>query len=134
MTRLLRHLGPAALLCLPLAAAAETPMTADAFEAHTAGRTLTFEADGIPYGIERYMAGRRVLWSFLDGQCAMGRWYPDGAAICFVYDTAPEEPQCWLVYLEDGRLRTVLTRDPEGPPLYQARDATEEMICENFGT
>jgi hypothetical protein len=116
------------------AASAETLLTAEEFEAHVAGRTLTFEVNGQAYGIERYMADRRVLWSVFENHCAIGHWYPEGEAICFLYDTAPDDPQCWYVYLDGDRLKTVLTDDPFGQALYEARDSTEEMICPNFGS
>jgi len=131
---MMRRLLSLALILSATAPAADTPMTAEEFEARVEGRTLTFEADGQPYGIERYMADRRVLWSVFDDHCAIGSWYPDGEAICFVYDTAPDDPQCWFVYLEDDRLRTVLVDDPFGTPLYEARESAEEMICPNFGS
>jgi hypothetical protein len=70
--------------------AAETPLTAEEFEAYVTGRTLTYSAGGIPFGIEEYRKGRRVLWSYLDGQCEEGKWYAAGEMICFVYDAYPE--------------------------------------------
>ncbi|WP_143535583.1 hypothetical protein [Roseisalinus antarcticus] len=117
-----------------LSAQAETPLDAEAFDAITQGRTLTFLVDGAPYGIERYMADRRVLWSFLDGQCALGEWYPQDDSICFLYDIDPEAPQCWEVFKDGDGLRTVFTEDPDRPAIYRAREGDEEMICENFGT
>ena len=125
-----------AVLCLLLAApaAAETPMTAEEFDAYTQGRTLTYIIGGEPYGIERYKADRRVIWSFLDGQCSLGRWYAEDEAICFVYDHAPDDPQCWAIYRDGDRLRTVFLNEPDGTELYEAQSGDEELICENFGT
>lgn len=114
--------------------AAETPMTAEEFDDYTRGRTLTFVLGGEPYGIERYMADRRVIWSFLDGECVTGTWHQEGDAICFVYDNTPDDPQCWQVYDEGGRLRTVFMEEPARNALYEARPGDEELICENFGT
>ncbi|EAR52301.1 hypothetical protein OG2516_07487 [Oceanicola granulosus HTCC2516] len=128
------------ILALPLALvlatplAADEPLTPDEFSRHVAGRTLTYMLDGVPYGIERYMDDRRVIWSFLDGQCAMGRWYGEGSFICFAYDTDPDDPQCWEMYREDGRLRTVYRTEPDRSLLYEAREGDEDLICENFGT
>lgn len=131
---MMRLLPALALILSTSVAAAETPISAEDFEAHVEGRTLTFEAGGQPYGIERYMTGRRVLWSVFDNHCAIGKWYPDGEAICFLYDTAPDDPQCWFVYLEGDRLKTVLVDDLEGEALYEARESTEELICPNFSS
>jgi len=126
---------PAALpFCLlPLCALSETPMTADEFAEVVTGRTLTFVVEGQPYGIERYMEGHRVIWSFLDGQCSYGEWYQQDTAICFVYDHAPDDPQCWEVYDDGDRLRTVFLEEPDRTVLYEAVSGDEELICENFG-
>ena len=126
MTRLV------ALLLLATPALAETPMTADEFEAYATGRTLTFATESGPYGVERYLPERRVIWSFLDGQCEEGRWYQDGAAICFVYDFEPE-PQCWELYREGDGLRAVFLSDPGMTVLYDVREDEEELICDDFG-
>ncbi|KAA9010225.1 hypothetical protein [Histidinibacterium aquaticum] len=124
-----------ALLCALAAAPlhAETPLDAESFEALVEGRTLTFEIAGEPYGIERYMEGRRVIWSFLDGQCTQGEWYQQGEAICFVYDRAPDDPQCWEIYDEGERLRTVFLSGEQRSTLYEARPGDEELVCNNFG-
>ena len=64
-----------ALFAIPPAAMAQTPLTADEFDTLTVGRTLQYSLGGTAYGIERYKADRRVIWSFLDGECREGRWY-----------------------------------------------------------
>ena len=122
-------------LCLfALPAVAETPMTAEEFDAYTKGRTLTYLANGVPYGIERYMTGRRVIWSFLDGECRLGSWYQQGAAICFVYDDEPDDPECWELHAEGSQIRGVFVSDGGSTTLYEAQSGDEELICENFGT
>lgn len=68
------------------AAMAETPMDGAAFERYTEGRTLSFNAGGVPYGIEQYLPGRRVLWAFVGQECQEGVWYERGDMICFAYD------------------------------------------------
>ena len=118
--------------CLPLCllttlAAAETPMSGAAFDAYVTGKTLTFSENGQPYGIERYLPGRRVQWSFLDGKCKDGLWYPLGEQICFVYED-DFEPQCWAFYQEGNGLRAVFDGGAE-TELYEA-DEGAEMICE----
>ena len=117
------------LLCWPPlalagAGAAQTPLGAEGFERHVAGRTLTYSSEGVPYGIEQYRADRTVVWSFLDGICQQGRWYPSGDRICFVYENYGE-PQCWTFFLDAGVLvgridPTLELRESgevEGPPM-----------------
>lgn len=96
--------GPALLFVLSLAAAgavAQEPMPAEAFEALAEGRTLHFTLDGLPFGSERFFAGRRSLWRYVDGTCAHGRWFGEGDAICFVYEDGAA-PICWTFTTEGG--------------------------------
>ena len=88
-----------------LPAAAETPLSAEAFDDLTRGRTYYYAEDGIPYGAEEYRDNREVVWSFLDGECMRGRWYEAGEAICFVYEGL-DTPQCWR-FFQDGGLRAL---------------------------
>ena len=121
----------ALVLALALAAtpaAAETPLSAQAFEDYTTGRTLTYSQDGRPFGIEEYLPGRRVRWSFLDGQCEDGIWYPVGEMICFAYETYPED-QCWTFYLRDGGLFARFMNDPGSTELYETGESSEPLMC-----
>jgi hypothetical protein len=118
----------AALLLAALPASAETPMSAAEFEAYVTGRTLTYSVDGIPFGIEEYRKNRRVLWSFLDGVCEEGEWYPAGEMICFVYDSYPEH-QCWTFYRRDGGLFARFENDPGATELYETRQSHEPIQC-----
>ncbi|OSP56867.1 hypothetical protein [Pseudoruegeria sp. SK021] len=109
----------------------QSPMTAKEFDAYTAGKTLYFAQDGVNYGIEAYLSDRRVQWSFLDDQCIDGRWYPDGPAICFVYeDTTWTAPQCWL-FFRNGAGLTAQFFDQDGPgtTLYETRQSAEPLRC-----
>jgi hypothetical protein len=63
-------------------------MSAAEFEDYTTGQTLTFSFMGVPYGVEQYLPGRRVIWAFIGEDCHEGRWYEDAGNICFVYDHA----------------------------------------------
>lgn len=130
MVRGMRLALAVALLAAPLCA--ETPMSASEFEAYAKGRTLTFATESGPYGIERYLPGRRVIWSFLDGECQEGVWYEEGSAICFLYDFDPE-PQCWEMFAEGDRLRAVFLGDPGTTVLYEAAEGDEALICNDFG-
>ena len=116
------------LLLAPMMAQAE-PLDAEAFDAYTRGKTLHYGNGAAPYGVERYMAGRRVIWSFLDGECQEGTWYEDEAGqICFIYENNLN-PQCWSFRLGAEGLIARFENDPEDTLLYEAQDIGEEMIC-----
>lgn len=123
-----------ALLASP--AAAETPLSGDAFEALVTGKTLTFSAGNAPYGVEYYAPGRRVVWAFTQGDCINGEWYdvdtPTGPNICFVYENNPE-PKCWQVFEEGGQIRADFMNVPGTTVLYQAVEA-EPLVCGGLGT
>ena len=116
------------VLALTADAGAGQPMTAEEFEAYTTGRTLTYSAMGVDFGIEEYLENRRVRWSFLDGECEEGVWYPAGEMICFVYETFPD-PQCWTFYDEPGGLRALFMNDPEETELYETRASDGPLMC-----
>ncbi|MBK5933889.1 hypothetical protein C8N32_11233 [Rhodovulum imhoffii] len=90
------------LLCS--AAQADPPLSGARFEAHVMGKTLYYKAEGETYGAEQYLTDRRVIWAFLGGPCTQGYWYEDAEKICFLYEHAPKDPQCWRFYLRDGVL------------------------------
>ncbi len=116
-----------ALLLAPVLHAAE-PMSPSEFDAYTTGKTLFYGQSGAPYGAEIYMENRRVRWSFLDGECKDGHWYPEDEEICFVYEDRPD-PQCWVFYLESGGIVAEFRGEQSQPELYEARDIGEEMLC-----
>ncbi|UTS81197.1 hypothetical protein [Phaeobacter piscinae] len=107
---------------------AGAPLTADQFDRYTQGRTLFYGFDGVPYGVERYLPNRRVIWSFLDGQCQDGEWYPEADQICFIYDDIGT-PQCWQFSIGDDGLIAQFDGDPEATELYEAEDLGEDMLC-----
>lgn len=123
-------LAIAVAFALPLAGAghADDPVDAEAFEAYTTGKTLIYGNAGGPYGIEEYLPGRQVRWSFLDGDCVEGSWFPEGEAICFRYD-AYERTQCWLFFQSDTGLTAQPLEDPEGSALYEVSRSKGPMIC-----
>ncbi len=117
------------LLCLLAAPAlAEPPLTAEQFDTYTRGKTLFYGSDGRAYGVERYLEGRRVIWSFLDGNCRDGIWYEDNGQICFVYEDR-YDPQCWTFRQGTNGLIAQFENDPEATELYEAEDLGEEMLC-----
>ncbi len=121
----------ACLAALPLAA--EEQLDAESFERYTIGRTLSFSAEGVPYGVEQYLPGRRVLWAFLGDTCQEGIWYEREGMICFVYDANPVE-QCWSFYQSETGLRAVF-EGPDGPgtELYEVERSNKPLICEGPG-
>ncbi|MGV6848346.1 MAG: hypothetical protein ACWA5A_08205 [Marinibacterium sp.] len=106
----------------------QTPLSAEAFDAYTRGKTLFFGAGGTAYGVERYLKDRRVIWSFLDGKCQNGIWYEDSGQICFLYEDRTD-PQCWTFYQGAGGLIARFENDPDATELYEAQDMGEEMLC-----
>lgn len=114
------------LMALP--AASQTPMTAESFDAYTLGKTLYYGVEGKPYGVEKYLEGRRVIWSFLDGDCKEGIWYEDRGQICFLYEDRLD-PQCWTFSVGSDGLIAQFESDGEEIELYEARDSGEKMLC-----
>lgn len=118
----------AGVTAVPLLAA-EPVMSPQAFEAYTTGKTLFYGRRGQSYGAERYLPNRRVIWSFLDGECKDGSWFPEGDNICFVYDDNPTNPQCWTFTQGPSGLIAQFQSGAAGEPLYEAQDLNEEMVC-----
>ena len=97
------RLLPVVMALWPLQALAETPLTAEAFEAHVLGKTVTYSRLGSIFGIEEYLTDRQVRWSVAPNLCQYGTWYPQDDDICFVYEGDPA-PHCWTFWLRDGAL------------------------------
>ena len=119
-------------LALALAAApalAEAPMSPEAFEAYTTGKTLLYSQGGTAYGGEDYLPGRRVRWSFLDGHCLEGRWFDAQDLICFVYDDHPEEQICWHFFQEPTGLRAEVDGGEDSAPLTTTGEAQAPLFC-----
>lgn len=120
----------AALAAAPQAMAegSGVPMSGDAFEAYTEGRTLTFALDGFAYGIEQYLPGRRVIWAFRGQECREGSWFEAGDQICFVYDDEPERQHCWQFFETDSGL---LARFVNGirDELVEVDQSDEPLFC-----
>lgn len=118
-------------LCAPLGVAAgqdAAPMTADAFEAYVAGRTVTYAHDGQAYGIEQYFSDRRVIWKHIGGDCVEGTWFEANGEICFEYDGGGAM-QCWQFYEDGGGLGARASGDPDGLWLYEVQRISEPLQC-----
>ncbi|MEP4199043.1 MAG: hypothetical protein ABJL99_25740 [Aliishimia sp.] len=108
---------------------AEPAMSAQDFETYTLGKTLIFGRNGQAYGAEQYLQNRSVVWSFLDGQCKEGYWYPEGDNICFIYEDNPDSPQCWSFEQSARGLIAQFQDGSMSEPLYEAQDSSEDMVC-----
>lgn len=124
----------AALLALwPLAALAETPLTAtpltaEGFEAHVLGKTVTYARQGSVFGIEEYLEDRQVRWSVAPNLCLYGTWYPQGDDICFVYTDDPA-PHCWTFWLQGGTLVARSVDGETGAELYEVEANDQALPC-----
>ena len=114
---------------VPGLAGAQERLRASEFDALTRGKTFYYASDGRPYGAEEYLEGRRVRWSFLDGQCMDGRWWEEGELICFAYEDFPDDHHCWSFRQEGGGLAARFENDPTGRELYEVRQSDEPMLC-----
>ena len=123
---------PAAALALLLvtaqAAAAAQPLSGAEFEAYTTGKTLTYAEGGQPYGVERYLPGRRVVWAFVGDDCRYGRWYEDQGRICFVYES-DLDAQCWTFQHSSAGLSAHFMGDPDGSPLVEVEEDPDALKC-----
>lgn len=113
---------------LPLAALAETPMTAAEFDRFVTGKTMDYIASGTVFGREVYLPGRKVRWAFSDDVCMSGSWYGDGRHICFVYDGDPE-PKCWTVWQDGADLAASFVADGADVPPRQVVQTNAPLAC-----
>jgi hypothetical protein len=107
---------------------ARTALTAEAFEAHVTGWTVTYRQGQALFGIEEYLPGRKVRWSVAPGECQYGSWYPEDSFICFVYEDDPV-PHCWTFWTEDGALVALSDTGQPGEELYEADRSDTPLDC-----
>lgn len=110
------------------AAHAEQPLTAEAFDALTQGRTMTWAEFGGVYGVEQYLPDRRVRWTVLGDDCKTGHWYAESAMICFVYEDQLD-PICWEMTQSATGLLARHSSRPAGADPVVIEDTTEAMAC-----
>lgn len=116
----------AALTAAP--ALAEAPITADQFEAHVTGKTVTYGQFGGIFGIEEYLPDRKVRWSVAPNECQYGSWYPQADDICFVYEYDPT-PACWTFWLRNGALVALSVNAAPGEELHEVQADTQPLPC-----
>ncbi|MCC6520108.1 MAG: hypothetical protein WAT35_08385 [Tabrizicola sp.] len=117
-----------AALALATPAFAEPPITAPEFEAHVTGKTLTYQQYTSVFGIEEYLPDRKVRWSTAPNECQYGSWYPQGDAICFVYEYDPT-PACWTFWLRNGALVALSTDGVAGEELHEVQASDQGLPC-----
>lgn len=110
------------------AVGAQTALSGAEFDSYTRGKTLFYGYDGQVYGVERYLPNRRVIWSFMDGDCKEGVWFERNEQICFIYEDRLD-PQCWVFSQSGSGLIAQFEGNPEATELYEADDLGEEMVC-----
>lgn len=115
-------------LLLSSAALAEPPITADEFEAHVTGKTVTYQQQDYIFGIEEYLPDRKVRWSVAPDECQYGTWYPQGENICFVYEYDPT-PACWTFWLRGGALVALSENALPGNELHEVDAGTQPLPC-----
>lgn len=118
----------AVLLLAATPALADPPLTAEAFDVLTLGRTMTWAQFGQVYGVEQYLPDRRVRWTVLGDDCKAGHWYPSGDQICFQYED-DAAPDCWTITLNSpGMSARHASVSPETEPVI-VEETTEPMAC-----
>lgn len=116
----------AVLLVTP--ALAETPLTAEEFEAHVTGKTITYQQYTNVFGIEEYLPGRKVRWSTSPDECLYGSWFAEADKICFVYEYSPT-PICWTFWLKDGALVALSENGIAGEELHEVDASDQGLPC-----
>lgn len=107
---------------------AQNALNGAQFEALTKGKTFYFGKRNAPYGAEQYLDNRRVIWSYLDGECESGYWYEEAKMICFVYENRPD-PQCWSFFDDPRGLIARFENDPSESELYEVEQSPQPMLC-----
>lgn len=117
-----------ALAGLASAASAQTPLTAEAFEAHVTSHTITYQRFGSLFGVEEYLEGRKVRWSVAPNECQYGSWYPQDDDICFVYEYDPV-PHYWTFWKEGDALVALSDTGLPGQELYETDRSDAPLPC-----
>jgi hypothetical protein len=115
------------LLCAQMAAA--QPLTPDEFEAFATGRTLDYAVDGRVWGSEAYFPDRKVRDADTGGPCRDGTWYPDGPAVCFLYDGS-DQRHCWLYWREGDRIFAKSLLAGPDQPAQSVTPAVAPLACD----
>lgn len=120
------RLALALVVAAPMAAA--QPMTPEEFETFATGRTLDYSGNGTILGSEAYLPDRRVRDADTGGPCRDGFWYPDGPAVCFVYEGS-DQRHCWLYWREGGIIRAKPQNAGPDDAAQTVTPATTPLTC-----
>ena len=113
----------------PMSQSPGIPLMPSEFSAYAVGRTLSYAANGVIWGQEQYLADNRVIWAFTGQDCQRGQWFPQGNAVCFVYD-GDEAPKCWNFYMGPRGLIAKLIGDSESTPLSEVGSSNQTLVCQ----
>ena len=89
---------------------------------------MTWAESGQIYGVEQYLPDRRVRWTILGDDCKTGHWYPEGNAICFLYEDRLD-PVCWAMTAEGQGFRARLVGNPPDTAPVVIEDSPETLAC-----
>jgi hypothetical protein len=103
-------------------------LTAEEFETHVTGKTVTYSQFGSLFGIEEYLPDRQVRWSVAENTCQYGSWYPQGRDICFVYEDDPT-PHCWTFWRDKDRLVALSVGAGPGEELHEVERSDQPLSC-----
>ncbi|MDX8354453.1 hypothetical protein [Cognatiyoonia sp. IB215182] len=121
-----------ALCLIASTAQAQDAMNANEFEDYAEGRTLGYSVGrAAPYGTERYLPNRRVIWTTIDGRCSTGSWYPIEDQICFLYDDDPDE-KCWHFFPNGDDLMGIFEQGIGQPYRVSVIDPNDLFACDRF--
>lgn len=107
---------------------ADAPLTGAEFDAYATGKTLSYAQDGVVWGSEQYLPGRKVIWAFTKDDCQYGQWFEDRGNICFLYDNDPNA-QCWKFFREAAGLRAIFMEADGGTSLSEVAQSTAPLNC-----
>jgi hypothetical protein len=118
----------ALVIGLANAALADPAITADAFDALTRGKTMTWSDGGAAYGVEQYLPDRRVRWTAFGDTCVTGHWYAKADLICFQYEHR-EDPACWTIRQTGDTMIAVDADDPQGVFPVTVAETDVPLVC-----
>ena len=82
----------------------------------------------VGYTAESYFDNAMVRWSFLDGNCLIGRWYEASELLCFDYGTVVDI-QCWRFFKGENGLIAKFDGENDSQTLYKAYHTPSRLKC-----
>lgn len=117
-----------------LPAPAQEQMTPDGFLDLAQGRTLTFTSilSGTEVGVEQFLRRDLSVWADRTGRCTYGRIEIRGPLLCFLYEDAPDPENCWLPFMDEGRLLVMSQSTREVQRISDI--SSDPVVCEGAPT